>query len=149
MTNEEFTTFAKRLFICFPSLSEWLKQSSPDPAATQAVWRKCLEPYRLDECLFVLERWSTGTLGSPEAYERDKVHLHVRSVIEGDRAKQRRKSDSRELVSVRNNKTPALSVPGVAAAYLAGYELKKEVMAGKLDEQECKRRMRELVESIQ
>lgn len=95
MTNAEFNIWAKRLFVCFPSLKDWLDQTS-DPVETQKVWRKCLEPYTLDECMTVVEEWSTGVREPFAAYERDHVHLRVRSRIAQERDRRQRRSESVE-----------------------------------------------------
>lgn len=85
MTDDEFKRFSIRLGSAFPSLWDWLSDKSPDMGGTLAVWRDCLRPYRLDECLDVVDRWSTGRLKPFENYERDRVHLLVRAIVERDR----------------------------------------------------------------
>lgn len=147
MTNEEFKVFANRLFVSFPAVNEWLQTASPDPTATQVVWRKCLSPYRLDECLGVLDRWSDGRLEPFKAYERDALHLHVRAVIERDRSIARKKQDSREQIEIGTR--TAMDVPGVYEAFLAGRQIKRDVMDGKISELESRVRLRELVEAIE
>lgn len=84
MTNPEFTTFIDRLFVAFPSLHEWL-QGSYKPEETQRVWRSTLATFKLDECMSVVQRWTSGALEPFAAYERDKVHLIVRSICSADR----------------------------------------------------------------
>lgn len=99
MSNDEFTTWARRLFVAFPSLWDWLQSNSPDPKETQAIWRQALLPYTAAECQSVVDRWSTGALEPFAAYERDKVHLLVRAVVEGDRSKaerRRRKAENQD-----------------------------------------------------
>ena len=98
MTNDEYNVWAKRLFVCFPSLEDWL-QKTTSPIETQKVWRRCLEPYSLAECMQVVDEWSTGAREPFAAYERDHVHLRVRARIEQDRDKQRRRDDTQQLVS--------------------------------------------------
>jgi len=92
MTNEEFAVFAKRLFVSFPNLKEWLESASPDPAATQAIWRETLRPYALADCLGIIDDWNTGGREPFQAYERDKVHLIVRSMV-GLKLDRQRKRD--------------------------------------------------------
>lgn len=96
MTNTEFTQWSTSLFVAFPSLSEWLKANSPDVTQTLNVWRKCLAPYSLTECQSVLDRWSSGELGTFEAYERDKVHLVVRAICQRTRDLEQRRREQRE-----------------------------------------------------
>lgn len=96
MTNEEFVNFAKTLFVAFPSLWEWLQSNSPDPKATQEVWRETLRPYTLAECHVVLSSWTSGKLESFKAYERDQVHLMIRAICEASRDRQRKKQHQSE-----------------------------------------------------
>jgi hypothetical protein len=94
LTNQEFAKFIDRMFIAFPSLHEWL-QGTYKPEETQRLWRTTLSPYTLDECLSVITRWTTGVLKPFAAYEKDQVHLLVRSICEMDRDRQhKRKSQS-------------------------------------------------------
>lgn len=86
MTDSEFTTWLQRLYVGFPLFWDWTKKL-PDPLTTQSVWRNCLRPYTLKECMWVLECWENGKLQAPENYERDKVHLLARSYIETLRTK--------------------------------------------------------------
>lgn len=94
MTNEEFLEFSQSLFVAFPSLREWLADKSPDPQATLRVWRKTLAPYTLAECMSIVDAWSCGELPPFEAYERDKVHLRIRShvALRRDRAARKREA---------------------------------------------------------
>ena len=96
MIDEEFTVFAKRLFVSFPTLLEWLKSTSPDPAATQAIWRDTLRPYTLADCLGIIDDWNTGRQKPFEAYERDKVHLIVRAMIGLKLDRQRKRDEVRD-----------------------------------------------------
>ena len=96
MTDSEFSAFTKRLFIAFPSLWTWLQDNSPDPKETQAIWRNTLRPYSIDECLAVVEAWATGELEPFAAYERDKVHLCVRSIISRRRDQRAKHSKTNE-----------------------------------------------------
>lgn len=92
MTDTEFAKWSTRLFVAFPSLWEWLNKNSPSPKETQALWRKTLAGYTLAECDAVLDDWSSGAAKPFEAYERDKVHLIVRSMValKRDRAAKRK-----------------------------------------------------------
>jgi len=92
MTDSEFTIFARRLFVSFPALLEWLNVNSPDPAATQSIWRETLRPYALSDCLGIIDDWNTGRREPFQAYERDKVHLIVRSMV-GLKLDRQRKRD--------------------------------------------------------
>src|SRR5690606_24186724 len=90
VTDGEFREFSRKLFSAFPGLWEWINANSPDPLETQAVWRKCLAPYSVEECQSVLDRWSMGELPAPQAYERDRVHVHIRATIDRDRSLSRK-----------------------------------------------------------
>jgi len=92
MTNTDFATFIDKLFIAFPSLHEWL-QATYKPEETQRLWRQTLAAYTLAEALSVIDRWTRGALKPFAAYERDQVHLMIRSIIEMDRDRQRKKQE--------------------------------------------------------
>ena len=96
MTNPDFAVWVKRLLVAFPGLWDWLQSKSLDPIETQGVWRKCLAPYSLEECMTVLDEWSNGTREPFEAYERDKVHLRVRARIEQERDRARKRLELSE-----------------------------------------------------
>lgn len=98
MTNQEFSDFADRLFIAFPSLYEWLGKTYK-PEETQRVWRSTLCDCTLAECNSVLTRWTTGVLEPFEAYERDKVGLIVRSIVSADRSRASRKESQSTMNS--------------------------------------------------
>lgn len=106
MTNDEFIIFARRLFVSFPTLSEWLNATSPDPSATQEIWRETLRPYTLAECLGIVDDWNTGKSQPFAAYDRDKVHLIIRAMIGFQRDKQRKRNEvanrSKEYESLPN-----------------------------------------------
>lgn len=96
MTDTEFSAWAKRLFIAYPSLWEWLQRNSPDHQETQRLWREQLRDYSAEECNAVLDEWQSGTRLPFEAYERDKVVLVVRSVIDKKRDKVRKAREQAE-----------------------------------------------------
>lgn len=96
MTDAEFGVFAKRLFVQFPSLHEWLQRSSPDPLETQKLWRKTLGSFSLEDCLGVLDFWQANNQTPFEAYERDKVAVIIRSVIHRKMDKEARKREREE-----------------------------------------------------
>ena len=103
MTNQEFTVFADRLFIAFPSLFEWLK-ATYKPEETQRVWRTTLAPFTLGECLSVVDRWISGALEPFPTYDRDKVHLIVRSICSADRDRERKKLERVTMASPYRDK---------------------------------------------
>lgn len=140
MTNPEFAQWAKRLFIAFPSLWDWLQSYSPDPAETQAIWRKCLAPYSLEECNRVVAEWSSGAREPFEAYERDKVHLRVRARIEQDRDRQRKREELAETANPykedRRRKRDATSVAelvGSTKAIAEGAAEHRKFLDGEID----------------
>jgi hypothetical protein len=147
VTDSEFSQFAKRLFVSFPGLWEWLQSNSPDPKATQEVWRETLRPYTFIECLDVLEAWTTGKLKPFEAYERDKVHLIIRSIASRNRDQRAKKEFARNEAKVIKNKT-AFDVPGVLEAYKKGREVYEAYKKGEIGVEERDRRCREIVESV-
>lgn len=135
MTDSEFQTFAKRLFISFPALHDWLQASSPDPAATQAIWRETLRQYSLAECLGIIDDWNNGRSKPFEAYERDKVHLIIKSMIGLQRDRQRKRDEnagrSKEYKQLPN--TPYTDAT-MASVYLKLRPLHKKVLDGEMSQ---------------
>ncbi len=127
MTETEYRSWSKSLFVAFPSLWEWLNSSSPDPKETQAIWRKCLGPYSLAECMTVIDEWSTGAREPFEAYERDKVHLRVRARIEQERDRDRKRRELSEASSPYRTKRQERSEASTVASLLGD---RKAVSAG-------------------
>ena len=127
MTEADYRTWSKSLFVAFPSLWEWLNNSSPDPKETQAIWRRCLAPYSLDECMTVVNEWSDGTREPFEAYERDKVHLRVRARIEQERDRARKRRELSEASSPYRSKRQERSEASTVATLLGD---RKAVAAG-------------------
>ena len=95
MTNDEFREFMRQLQASFPSLYEWLAGLECS-RETQGVWRTALQRYSLVEVSSVIQRWSTGQLGAFAWYDRDKVHLLIRAVIEGDRSRAAKAAEHEE-----------------------------------------------------
>jgi hypothetical protein len=96
MTDEEARQFRHELtLVHFPALGEWFG-SLADPKATWAVWANVLRPYSLEECRSVLQRWSDGTLEPFKHFERERVHLFIRAILERDRSKERAKEVNEE-----------------------------------------------------
>jgi hypothetical protein len=139
MTDKEFETFARRLFISFPSLYEWLS-GTLDPAATQAIWRDTLRPYSLADCLGVIDDWNTGRQKPFEAYERDKVHLIIRSMIglQHDRERKRREVSDRSKDYKQLPNTP-FTDSNMRGVYLKLSALKKRVLKGEVSDEEYER----------
>jgi hypothetical protein len=99
MTNEEYIEFTKRLFVQYPSLWTWI--SSLDASKeVQALWRRKLTKYALDEALAVLEGWFEAGARPFEAYERDHVASVIASVIERERSKQARAEENERLIKM-------------------------------------------------
>lgn len=107
MKAGEFEQFTKRLFVAFPSLREWLLRNSPDPNETCALWERTLSGYSLADCDSVLNRWTSGELKPFEAYERDKVHLCIKAVIDRDRDKVYRRQERLREVDQRQQRRSA------------------------------------------
>lgn len=156
MTSSEFETWQNRLFIMQPSLLGWLKQNSPDYRETLKLWFQTLRPYRLDECLLVLQQWATGVYEPPKAYERDNFALHVRSSVELKRDRQRKRDEQQNRMQdyqrhggVRKAVNGLLkSDPGMLRAY---NELKSEnekLRKGLIDEAQYDARKQAILEQI-
>lgn len=146
MTGEEFKDWSRRLFVAFPGLWEWLQKNSPDPKATQALWRKTLMRYSLAECDAVLDAWSTGTIESPPAYEREKIHLCVQAVCEMERSRAQARRERDEHLSgydARQRRKRYQPLPGspytdagMAAVFSAGQVEHRKMLRGEITEQD-------------
>lgn len=136
MTDPEFEVFARRLFISFPSLYEWLS-GTIDPPATQAIWRNTLRQYSLAECLGIIDDWNTGKSKPFEAYERDKVHLIIRAMIglQHDRQRKRDENAGRSADYEMLPNTP-YSDATMASVYQKLRPIHKKMMNGEIGETE-------------
>ena len=154
MTNADFATFIDRLFIAFPSLHEWL-QATYKPEETQRLWRQTLSPYTLPEALSVIDRWTTGVLKPFAAYERDCVHLLIRSICEADRDRQRKRTSQdnanrpyrqKRAASQQGERVAVSSVldSAMGAAVKEGAIEHKRMLDGEIDQAEYQR-LRELI----
>lgn len=89
MTKDEFVDFLENhLFVFFPAIEAWMRDSR-DPAALQRKWREVLENCTLEECLSVVDRWVSGDIKAPAAYERELTAANIRGVVSNDRCKRR------------------------------------------------------------
>lgn len=155
MTDAEFTTFAKRLFVTFPDVWEWLNANSPDPKQTQEVWREILRDYRLDECLLVLESWLTGARPMFKAFERAQIAMLIRQCVQFDREKDAKRRQTYDEAKAyqrtrgKDYKPIAQILPELRPIFEAGAKLKREVMDGKISQEEYDRRKAELLEKVQ
>lgn len=153
MTDTEFTTFARRLFIVFPDVWEWLQDKSPDPAETQKVWREVLRPYRLDECLLVIDSWLTRKRPAPKAYERGLIAINIAASIQHDRDQESRFSfaeqSSEDVRAKRKAYRPIeADQPSMAAALRAGRKLMSDRDKGEMTEAEFYKRKQEILNAL-
>lgn len=148
MTDSEFLGWTKRLFVEYPSVWEWIQKNSPDPKGTQAHWRQQLRDYSAAECHAVLDAWATTSQHPFAAYERDKLPMIVRSVIDKRRDKQRKRErlaeQRREYEGVRRGGDPRQPTPTVLdspmqAAVVECIPLHKRFLAGEIGEYEYER----------
>mgnify|MGYP006889508894 CR=1 FL=1 len=141
MNHDEFNQFTRSFFVAFPSFRQWLKQSSPDAQGTLHVWRSTLEKYSLAECMAVVDKWTSGEMEPPEAFERDKVHLVVKSICDRWRSIEIRKKDRLAEVERRERKyQPLPSTPwsdaNAASVFERGKKLHREMLRGEMSKQE-------------
>lgn len=154
MTDEEFSVFAKRLFVTFPDVWEWLNANSPDPAETQRIWREVLRDYRLDECLLAIDAWATGRKPIFKAYERAQIAILVRQSVQFEREKDRQRertsgaSDEYRKVRREDYRPLAQDLPELRPIFERGAKLKRDVMDGKISQAEYERRKAELLEEV-
>ena len=154
MTDEEFKTWTKRFFVRFPSVREWLNNSSPDPAETLRYWRAVLKAYSLDEAADVLDQWLASGSRAFEAYDRDNIPLVVKSTIDKQRQRQRDREQVNRERHYRNAARGDGSAPvaivstlsrnGLKDAYLRLRPLHQKLLDDELTEHEYAR----LVENV-
>lgn len=155
MTDQEFTVFAKRLFIAFPDLWEWLQEKSIDPKGTQEVWRDTLRACSMDECLQVLEDWIVGKRQSFKAYERAQVALMIRQSVFFDRDKIAKRNASHEKTNdyaktKRGEYRPlAADFPQLGNLFRQGQALRKRMLDGEITEEQMLEERRRIVDSVQ
>lgn len=155
MTDQEFSQFARQLFVQYPSLYEWLHRNSPDPAATQGVWREQLRSYSAVECANVLAGWQAANDVPFQAYERDKVAMVVRATVDKSRDADRKRIEqderSSEYRSARRNRsldacglTPTLT-GSMETARQEGAPVHRRFWAGELTRIEYKTQLAEIL----
>jgi len=158
MTSEEFQTWQNRLFIMQPSLLGWLKANSPDYRETLKLWFQILKPYRLDECLLVLDEWSRGVYEPPKAYERDNFALHVRASVELKRDRRRKEREQHERLELYKRRSGTTRGgqgnivqrdPRMAEAYKLLKAEDNKRKKGLIDADEYERKKREILEIVQ
>lgn len=91
MTEKEARSFfLDEVFVAFPAVKLWIKESSKDPDKTLGYWCKPLAGVELEEAMEVLQIWVSGKDPNnkpPEAYQRDVFALHLRACVLDMRAK--------------------------------------------------------------
>jgi hypothetical protein len=136
LTNQEFETFINRLFVSFPSLYEWMS-GTIDPEATQKIWRESMRTITLAEALGVIDDWNTGKAKPFEAYERDKVHLIIKSMIGLQRDRQRKRDEN---AGRSKDYKPLPNTPYTDATMVSVYKtlrpLHKKMLDGEITESE-------------
>ncbi|NBW19891.1 MAG: hypothetical protein EBR82_69160 [Caulobacteraceae bacterium] len=87
MTDKEARSFfLDEVFVAFPAVQLWIKETSPQPDKTLGYWCKALDSVSVDEAREVLEIWVAGKDQNnkpPEAYQRDVFALHLKSCVYG------------------------------------------------------------------
>jgi hypothetical protein len=158
MTENEFRDWSKRLFVAFPGFWAWVNDNSPEPKATLAQWCKTLKPYTLVECDAVLDAWTSGRTPPPAAYEREKVALVVRSIIELQRSRERNRREvaegraSFDRLRNRNNYEPLPNSPwsdqDMAATMQLGRVEHQKLKRGEIDKLEYHKRLNKLLAAM-
>jgi len=158
MISSEFETWQNRLFIMQPSLLGWLKANSPDYRETLKLWFHTLKPYRLDECLLVLDEWANGIYEPPKAYERDNFALHVRASVELKRDRRRKEREQHERMEVYKRRSGMTRGgqdnivqrdPRMAEAYKLLKAEDTKHKKGLIDADEYEQKKRQILEMVQ
>lgn len=154
MTDEQFRDFAERLLVQFPSLHEWLVRNSPDPVATQELWRATLRRYTIQECMAVLDAWQQSSAAPFAAYERDQVAAIIASCCTKRREAEAKKREQDQMVqSVMANRqgaayTMLASDVGMREAFEQLQPLHAQMIAGEMDEAEYRRAEQEVLSKL-
>jgi len=146
LTESEAKNFIRDLIIAYPQVDEVAKFNSPDLAATHRVWVRMLSKYSDAECRSVLDGWIDGTLKAPDKVDMKVPIETIRSIVSKLRSDAARKGASQQLCKPVYR--DALDVPGVAAAFKRGYEIKKAVMNGTLAEADAREAIRKIVDEV-
>lgn len=87
MTDKEARSFfLDEVFVAFPAVQLWVRETSTQPDKTLGYWCKALDSVTIDEAREVLEIWVAGKDPNnkpPEAYQRDVFALHLKSCVHG------------------------------------------------------------------
>lgn len=99
MTRDEFNRLVTHVFEAFPSTGKFLRDVcvGGDVRPTLETWFRTLERVTFTEAMDVLAAWIDGSLSPPEAYERDKTALVMRSQALFARDKQARARQSHSM----------------------------------------------------
>jgi hypothetical protein len=146
MTEQECEEFFEQVMIAFPGVGQWLRDNSPDPAATLQVWGQSLEIVTSEEALSVLRRWSNGTLPAPIGYQRELFAVHLRQTVLADRNKRFREESQFEKQQSFKRTGPSDAFKSIAKPFTAILSLRARVMAGEMDAEDCDRAIHQIVE---
>lgn len=160
MTEQEFNTFTTRLFVTFPDVLEWLR-GFDFYRETLATWRETLKPFRLDECLLIIDSWVTRKRPMFKAYERSQLAILIANCVEFDRAKERKVNGSDrsrfeftersrdDVLRARRGYTPVdAGLPSLAKALREGRALGESLRKGEITEGEYYRRKQEILNDL-
>lgn len=147
MTRDEAKEFLDLAFVRLPGIWEWLQRNSPDVSETLEAWSETLESISLEEAVYVLKRWSNGTLEPPKGYLREVFHLEVLREVKRDR-NERWEAKNRNNV-LQQTKAPKLidECPGLEAFIVKLNLLKYRYDSGVISEADRDAEIEKLVKA--
>lgn len=146
MTEHECDEFFEQVMIAFPGVGQWLRDNSPDPAATLRVWGSSLAIVSVEEALSVLHRWSTGVLPAPVGYQRELFAVHLRQTVMADRSKRFREESQFEMQRSFKRAGPSAAFRSIAKPFTEILALRSRVMTGEISAMDCDYAVHEIVE---
>ena len=155
MTYDEFSGFMKGIYSAFPDVYSAVKFASPQLKDTHGVWFKVLGRFDLSECEAVLDSWIDGSEPLPSKEDVKRIAFAVRAIVVKRRAVASRSTDvdGEEFAKCRERRRAeyqpsALGLLDVAQAMKAGMRAKQAVVEGEISEDEARRKILKVIESV-
>lgn len=155
MVYAEFTGLMDSIYAAFPDVFDAVQFASPDMQATHRAWFKVLGRFDLSECEAVLDSWIDGSEPLPSKEDVKRIAFAVRAIVVKRRAVASRSTDvdGEEFSKCREKRRAeyqpsALGLLDVAEAMKAGLRAKQAVVEGVISEDEARRKILKVIESV-
>lgn len=151
MTKDEFDQIVFKASTAFPDLRKWI-MATPEPSATLATWRECLETVDATLASRVISMMIAGDIPAPRGFEIQDTPRIIKREAGKLSAERRRKEESAHYQSIgRRNYVGHLDAQKDSffkRCYTRAIEWGLEVKEGKLSRDENARRMAELTNEM-